>query len=136
VKQRSSAPTREDITMNTTTAITAHDTGSETIDRRNRYIRAGLIAGLAAAAVNTIVVAVADAGDVSLTVDDSGRPIPLVGFAQVTFISALIGIAIAAVVRRRSARPVERFTRITVALTALSLIPRSSSMPTRRPAFR
>ena len=94
--------------MNTTTAITAHDTGSETIDRRNRYIRAGLIAGLAAAAVNTIVVAVADAGDVSLTVDDSGRPIPLVGFAQVTFISALIGIAIAAVVRRRSARPVER----------------------------
>ena len=108
--------------MNTTANTAEHETAIESVGRRSHYVRAGVAAGLVAAALNMVVVALADAGDVSLTVDDSGRPIPLVGFAQVTLVCALIGIAIAAVLRRLSARPVTWFTRITVALTTVSLI--------------
>ncbi|HEX3090799.1 MAG TPA: DUF6069 family protein [Ilumatobacteraceae bacterium] len=113
--------------MNTTAAtiaITAqHDAATVVEEHANHYVRAGLLAALVAAAVNTVVVSIAKAGDVSLAVDDSGRPIPLMGFAQITIFSALSGIAIAAVLRRRSARPAVWFTRITVTLTALSLVP-------------
>ncbi len=110
--------------MNTSTAITTqHDADIESVEHDSHYVRAGLVAGVAAAAVNTVVVALADAGDVSLTVDDSGRPIPLLGFAQVTIVCTLLGIGIAAILRRRSIHPATTFTRITVALTAVSLVP-------------
>jgi Family of unknown function (DUF6069) len=112
--------------MNTIATTAPHDTTTATATatvQANHYVRAGLVAALAAATVNTVVVAIAKAGDVSLSVDDSARPIPVIGFAQVTIVSALIGIAIAAVLRRRSARPAVWFTRIAITLTALSLVP-------------
>jgi Family of unknown function (DUF6069) len=110
--------------MKTTMTTTHHDAGAESVEPRPRFVRAGLIAGVAAAAVNTAVVAVANkSADVSLDVSRTGGPIPLLGFAQVTFVAALIGTGIAAVVRRRSARPAALFTRIAIWLTAASLIP-------------
>jgi hypothetical protein len=106
----------------TTTAL--HDNAVESTEPQARVVRAGLIAGVAAAAVNTAVVAVADkAGDVSLVVQRGGDAIPLVGFTNVTFVATLIGLGIAAVVRRRSSRPAALFTRIAIWLTAASLIP-------------
>jgi hypothetical protein len=111
--------------MNTATITTQDNTAveSETVDRRTRFARAGLVAGFAAAAVNTVVVAVADSADVPLNFHNDPRPIPLLGFAQVTILATLIGLGIATVLRRRSVRPAALFTRITVALTAVSMIP-------------
>jgi hypothetical protein len=110
--------------MTTNTTTTLHDKAVESAEPKARFVRAGLIAGVAAAAVTTAVVAVADkAGDVSLVVKQGGDAIPLLGFAQVTFVAALIGLGIAAVLRRRSSRPAALFTRITIWLSAASLIP-------------
>jgi hypothetical protein len=110
--------------MNTNTTTTLHDTAVGPDVRQARFVRAGLIAGVAAAAVNSGVVAVANrAANVSLEVSKTGGPIPLAGFAQVTLVSTLIGIGIAAILRRRSARPAAPFTRIAILLTAASLIP-------------
>jgi Family of unknown function (DUF6069) len=106
-----------------TTAVAMQSPTSEQVEGKSRYVRAGLVAGLVAAAVNTVVVAIADAADVSFVVQDGGRPIPAMGFAQITFVSALIGIGLAAILRRHSTRPVTWFTRVTVALTAVSLVP-------------
>jgi hypothetical protein len=110
--------------MNTTATINSQiDTNVEATTRSSRILRPGLVAGLVAAAVNTAVVAVAAAADVSRVVERGGRPIPAAGFAQVTFACALIGVGLAAILRRRSARPAVMFTRITVALTAASMVP-------------
>jgi Family of unknown function (DUF6069) len=110
--------------MKTTMTTTRHDAGAESVASQARFVRAGLIAGVAAAAVNTAVVAVANkSADVSPEVSKTGGPIPLVGFAQVTFVATLIGIGIAAILRRRSARPASLFTRIAIWLTAASMIP-------------
>src|SRR5215212_1473904 len=109
--------------MNTTLISTADTTVTETSTTRARFVRAGLVAGVGAAAVNTVVVAAADAADVSLKFHNDPRAIPVIGFAQITLVATLIAIGLAAVLRRRSARPAALFTRITVALTALSLVP-------------
>ena len=47
----------------------------------------------------------------------------MVGFAQVTFVAALIGTALAVVFARRATRPRHTFVITTIALTALSLVP-------------
>ena len=105
-----------------TTLITAHtDSAAGPVERQTRFARAGLIAGVAAAAVTTAIAALADAAGVSLVVRQggTGEAIPLLGFAQVTFVATLIGVGLAAILRGRSVL----FTCITVALTAASLIP-------------
>jgi hypothetical protein len=111
--------------MNTTTITAQGNTAveAETVERRTRFARAGLVAGIAAAVANTVVVAVADSAGVPLNFHNDPRPIPLLGFAQVTIFATLIGLGLATVLRRRSVRPAALFTRITVALTAVSMIP-------------
>jgi hypothetical protein len=81
----------------------------------------GLVAGLAAAAATTAVVAVAQAIDVPVEV--AGEAIPLLGFAQMTLLCTLIGIGLARVIGRRAAHPRSLFTNVTVVLTALSFLP-------------
>jgi peptidoglycan/LPS O-acetylase OafA/YrhL len=54
--------------------------------------------------------------------------IPLLGFAQLTFVGAVIGGVLLAVLNRRSDRPRHRFLQVTAALTALSCVP-SVAMP-------
>jgi len=77
--------------------------------------------GVVAAAVTTAVAAGLHAAGVSFEID--GEMIPLAGFAQLTFVGAVIGGLLLAVLVRRSDSPRHRFLQVTTALTALSCIP-------------
>jgi hypothetical protein len=103
------------------TAIESPATATDMPVTRPRVWRVGLVAGLGAAAATTATAVVADAAGVSLAI--SGEQIPPAGFAQLTFMCALLGVALAAVFARRSSRPRTTFVRTTVALTVLSLLP-------------
>ena len=86
-----------------------------------RYARAGLVSGAVAAAANLAVFVGARLLDVSLEI--RGERFPVFAFPQVTFIGAVLGIAMAAVFARKSRRPRRAFLRTTVALTAVSMVP-------------
>jgi hypothetical protein len=90
-----------------------------TAERRRVWI-AGVLAGLVAAAATSTTAAIARASGAGLAVDD--ERIPVGGFAMLTVIGAVFGIAIAAV-SRRSGHPRRAFVRVTVALTGLSIVP-------------
>jgi peptidoglycan/LPS O-acetylase OafA/YrhL len=75
--------------------------------------RTTVVAGLAAAAVH--------AAGVSFEVD--GEMIPLAGFAQMTFLGAVTGGVLLAVLNGRSRSAHRRFLQTAVALTALSCVP-------------
>jgi hypothetical protein len=79
--------------------------------------RATASAGVLAAAATTAGAAAARAAGVPLAAHGA---IPLAGFAQLTFIAAVIGGVLLAVLIRRSSAPRQRFIRITAGLTALS----------------
>jgi Family of unknown function (DUF6069) len=85
------------------------------------FWRPAALAAIVAASATTAVAAVAQAGGVALAID--GEQIPLAGFAQLTLICAVIGIVLAAGLRRWARRPRVAFVRTTIALTALSLVP-------------
>ena len=82
----------------------------------------GLGAAILASAVTTLLAAGASAAGVTFA-DRSGVSIPLLGFTQLTFLFAMIGVGLAAVLARKARRPRSTFVRTTVALTALSLVP-------------
>jgi Family of unknown function (DUF6069) len=71
----------------------------------------------------TLAAALAQAVGVDFEVPDGGETIPLSGFAVVTGFFSVVGIVIAAGLRRWSIRPAERFVRTAVSLTAISLVP-------------
>ena len=102
-----------------TTTATAPST--RTAARTGRYVRAGLVATVAAAAATSAVAGVGHAAGISL--DVQGTPIPVAGFAQLTAIAALLGLALAAVLVRTARSARRTFVRATVTLTALSLVP-------------
>ncbi len=83
----------------------------------------GFIATLAAMSATTLAAAAAQTVGVDFEVPDGGEPIPLSGIAAVTGFFSVVGVAIAAALLRWSARPVERFVRTAVTLTAISLVP-------------
>lgn len=87
--------------------------------------RSMLVAGVAAAAVASVATAaVAAAGHAAgISLDLSGAPIPVTGFAMLTAIFSLVGLAIAALLGRFARHPRRAFVRTTVALTVLSLVP-------------
>ena len=84
--------------------------------------RAGLAAGLAAAAATVAVAGIAHAAGVSLETAP-GEAIPLIGFGQLTLFFTAIGVLIAKGIGRRARQPRSTFTRTTVVLTALSIVP-------------
>jgi hypothetical protein len=84
--------------------------------------RAGAAAGACAAAATTAIAAVAHASGVSFE-NAPGKAIPLAGFAQLTLVFTLVGVLLAAGIRRRSANPRSTFTKVTIVLTGLSLVP-------------
>jgi hypothetical protein len=102
--------------------ITAIPTVASTTTPRAKVWPRGLVAGAAAAVATTAVAVVSGAIGTSFE-DASGESIPLFAFPQLTFIFALVGVAMAAGFARRSATPRRSFTRTTVALTAVSLVP-------------
>ena len=83
----------------------------------------GLLATLAAMAATTLAAALAQAAGVDFEVSDDGEAIPLSGFAVVTGFFSVVGVVVAAALRRWSARPAERFVQTAVMLTAISLVP-------------
>ena len=84
----------------------------------------GCIATVAAMVATTLAAALAQAVGVDFEIPDGGgETIPLSGFAVVTGFFSVVGIVIAAALRRWSARPAERFVQTAVTLTAISLVP-------------
>jgi uncharacterized protein DUF6069 len=108
------------------TTVTAVPTASVAVaetDTRTRpsLWRPGLLAGVVAAAVTSAVAAVALAADVPLEI--GGEQIPVLAFAQMTLLGTVLGIVLAKAVSGWTARPQRTFVGVTVALTALSLVP-------------
>ncbi|MBO2448537.1 hypothetical protein J4573_15650 [Actinomadura barringtoniae] len=84
-----------------------------------------IVNGLTAAAIAAAATAtVAAAGDVAgINVAVSAKPIPPSGFAVLTAIFSLVGLALALIQTRVARHPRRTFVRTTIALTALSLVP-------------
>ena len=82
--------------------------------------KTGAIAGVGASVATFAFAAAARGIDVPLTV--SGKSIPIVGFAQLTFVAAIIGTIIA-VTSLRAHRAHRMFLTVTFALTAVSFVP-------------
>lgn len=104
--------------MSATTATTSTRTATSstsTKTRRTPTWRYGLTTAVVAAAVTTAVAAGLRAVGVELSVQ--GEPIPILAFAQLVMISAVIGIVVARHVTRTT------FIRVAVTLTALSFVP-------------
>jgi hypothetical protein len=83
--------------------------------------KTGAGAGLVASAATFAVAASASALDVPIEV--GGKSIPLLGFAQLTLVGAVIGTILAVVLSHRATRPQRTFVVTTIALTLLSIIP-------------
>lgn len=93
-----------------------------TTDARRPVLVHGVAAAVVAAAATTTLAAVASAAGVSFA-DKTGASIPIPGFAMLTVVFSLLGVALAAVLARTARRPRTIFVRTTIALTALSLVP-------------
>src|SRR5689334_11837635 len=107
--------------MSTATVSTEFTTTTGTATGRSTVLRPGLKAAAIAAVATTGFAAVTHALGVSYEI--KGEAIPILGFGQLTFMLSLVGIAIAAVVGRRSRHPQSAFIRTTVALMLLSFVP-------------
>jgi hypothetical protein len=105
-----------------TAILTSTTTQTSTTRTTATLWRAGLVAGAIAAAATTAVAVAAHGAGITFETAP-GDAIPMAGFAQLTILFSVIGIGIAAVIRRRSARPRTTFTRVAVALTILSVVP-------------
>ena len=99
----------------TTTAITPVATSTRSM------LVAGLAATVAASVATSAVAAAGHAAGISL--DVSGAPIPVSGFATLTAFFSIVGLVLAAAIGRFASRPRRVFVRTTVALTVLSLVP-------------
>src|SRR5438477_6677578 len=80
--------------------------------------KTGAVAGASASVATFAFAALARAVDVPLRV--AGAAIPLVGFAEITFVASIIGTVLAAVLSRRANRPRHAFLITTLALTMAS----------------
>jgi hypothetical protein len=109
--------------MTTTFTPFASTTTTTTGDTRTarRFGRAGMAAGFAAAVANVALVAGARGFDAGVEIKEEA--IPLLGFAQITMVAAIIGIGLAALLTRRARRPQHTFVVTTVVLSALSMVP-------------
>ncbi|TQS43033.1 DUF6069 family protein [Cryptosporangium phraense] len=87
----------------------------------SRVILTGLAATVAAGLATPAVAAAGQAAGVSL--DVSGAPIPVAGFATLTVLFSIVGVVLAAVLARYARRPRRTFVRTTAVLTALSFVP-------------
>jgi hypothetical protein len=101
-----------------TISATATRTTSTT---RFPLLKAGAAGGAVAAVATTAVAVVAHAAGVSFA-DSTGASIPWFAFAQLTFLCALLGVALAAGVRRRASQPRRTFTRVAWTLAAVSCV--------------
>jgi hypothetical protein len=110
--------------MSATTATLT--TASQATTQTSSLRRTTVVTGLKAAAVTTAAAAAVHAAGVSFEIE--GEMIPVLGFAQMTFLGAVIGGLLLAGLNRWSGNARRRFLQSTVALTALSCVP-SVAMP-------
>jgi hypothetical protein len=118
------APLEEtELDMSTTTQIPTRTTHSApTPTERKPVWKRGAAAAVVASVATTVLAAIASATGVSFA-DRTGASIPIAGFAQLTLIFSLVGVAMASVMARKARRPRATFVRTAVALTALSVVP-------------
>lgn len=90
---------------------------------RRGYVVAGATAGVAAAVLTLGLAVAAGAAGVTFELPDGAESIPWLAFPQLVLIGTALGLILAAALRRWAARPARSFVWITVALTALSLVP-------------
>jgi hypothetical protein len=83
--------------------------------------RTTVVTGLVAAGVTSAAAAVAHAAGVSFEIE--AETIPVLGFAQMTLLGAVLGGLLLAALNRRSSNARQRFVQSAVALTALSCVP-------------
>jgi hypothetical protein len=105
----------------TATLTPATTTTTTTTGTRSLW-RTGMRAGVCAAVATVAVAGMASAAGVSLDTAP-GETIPLLGFGQLTLVFTVVGILIARTIGRRAQDPRTTLLRVTVALTALSLVP-------------
>ena len=89
--------------------------------RRFPLLKPGAAAGAVAGVVTTLIASGAHAAGVSFG-DHTGESIPMFAFAQLTFLSALLGVAVAAGMRRRASHPRRTFVRVTSTLAVVSCV--------------
>jgi hypothetical protein len=106
----------------TSAATVDTDQPDRSTSRRPSLCRAGLTAGLVAAVATSAIAAGAHALGVSLETAP-GEHIPVLGFGQLTLVFTAIGVALAAILRRRASHPQATFVKVTLTLTAVSLVP-------------
>ena len=107
--------------MSTATATVQTNVQTATTTRRFGLLRSGSAAGAVAAVATSLVAASTHAAGVSFA-DRTGQSIPVFAFAQLTFIGALLGVALAAGIRRRASHPRRTFTRTAWTLAVLSCV--------------
>lgn len=93
----------------------------QTVPEQRRLWLAALGYGAAASVATTVVASILHVAGVSL--DVKGEPIPVLAFAQVTFMFSLVGLAIAAALGRWTRNPRTAWLRTALVLTACSFIP-------------
>jgi uncharacterized protein DUF6069 len=101
-----------------TTAPTAT---TSSVPTAGSLLRGGAVATVLAAVATSAVAAAGQAVGISL--DISGAPIPVPGFATLTVMFSVVGLLIAVGLRRFARHPRTTWIRTTVALTVLSLVP-------------
>lgn len=110
------------MTATLTPTVTTPTTLAERSGSTPPLWRAGLAAGVVAAAATVAIAAAAHGLGVSLETAP-GKAIPVLGFGQLTLFFTAIGVLIARTLGRRARQPRSTFTRTTVALTVLSVVP-------------
>ncbi|HEY9394843.1 MAG TPA: DUF6069 family protein [Nocardioides sp.] len=105
----------------TTAQQTTRSTRSARAAGRKPVWLHGLGAAVAAGAVVTVLATAASSAGVSF--ETASGPIPILGFAQLTVMFSLIGVAMAAVMARVARHPRRTFVVTTVVLTVASLVP-------------
>jgi hypothetical protein len=120
-KQRPSHEQGTTIMKLSTTTSTSSPVAVTTQPRR-RLVAPGLAAAVTAALATTLIAVICKAAGVDFA-DSTGEDIPTLAFPQLTFTFSLIGLAVAAGIRRWAKRPARTFLRTALTLTAISLAP-------------
>ena len=103
------------------TTASTHSPVSVTTKPRRRLVAPGVAAAVTAAVATTLAAALCKSAGVDFA-DSTGEDIPTLAFAQLTLTFALLGLAIAAGIRRWAKHPATNFLRTALTLTAISLI--------------
>ena len=93
--------------MTATVATTTTTTTTTARHRSHPLLKATVLGGIVAAVTAMALAAVAHAAGVPLAVD--GQAIPLLGFAEMTFVGAVLGGLVVAALNRWSGRARQRF---------------------------